>query len=583
MTLNDMRHSHLRRIIIVLVLLICASSSLVPQAPKHELRAVWISAASGDWPRSNDAAEQQRSLIEIFDLLKRNNFNTVFFQVRPRGNVLYRSSIEPWAPQLAGVMGKDPGYDPLEFAVEQAHQRGLEIHAWFNVSKVWGSEQLPQHRDHVTRAHRNWVKLSEGEWWLDMGIPDAREYTERLVHELITTYDIDGLHFDYIRYPSDKFDDWGSFSQWSDGIERPEWRRNNITSFVRNCYTMVQETRPWIKVGSAPLGIYRSIAGAQSTFNGYSGVFQDSRRWLRERIHDYIAPQLYWSLGEQKNPNDPDFFALSNDWVQENYDRHVYVGIGAYRENVQRELREQVITTRVEGANGHAFFRYENIGTVLSRIGDLYASPALVPVMSWKDSVPPNMPKNISVTTVQGGKLIRWSEPDTAPDKERPVRYVVYRSAQKNVDTRRGENILAVLPDSERSYRDERSADAAMFYTVTAVDRAGNESGISVKSAPEVQSLFSRYARQEPAVALTAAVSPGSNGRKYISFELSKRMLVTFSLRHSAAQKDSMIVRQMKDAGIHILSVDTKQFPPGPIGYRLTADGSVQTGTIGSE
>ena len=345
---------------------------------------------------------------------------------------------------------------------------------------------------------------------------------------------------------------------------------------------MVQETRPWIKVGSAPLGIYRSIAGAQSSFNGYSGVFQDSRRWLRERIHDYIAPQLYWSLGEQKNPNDPDFFALSNDWVQENYDRHVYIGIGAYRENVQRELREQVITTRVEGADGHAFFRYENIGTVLSRIGGLYASPALVPLMSWKDSVPPNMPKNITVTTVQGGTLIRWDEPDTAPDKERPVRFVVYRSAHKNVDTHRGENILAVLPDSERSYRDERSPDAAMFYTVTAVDRAGNESGISVKNVPEVQSLFSRYAKPTAAAELSATVTPGTNGRRYISFELPKRMLVTFTLRHSAAPKDTVIVRQMKDAGMHILAMDMRQFPPGPMEYILSADGSVLTGQIES-
>ena len=564
----------------VVVLVLCGPSFLAAQIPKHEVRAVWISAASGDWPRSNDPAEQQRSLIDIFDLLKRNNFNTVFFQVRPRGNALYRSSIEPWAPQLTGVMGKDPGYDPLEFAVEQAHRRGLEIHAWFNVAKVWGTEQLPQHRDHVTRAHRNWVKLTDGEWWLDMGIPEAREYSERLVGELISIYDVDGIHFDYIRYPSDKFDDWGSFSKWSDGIERSEWRRNNITAFVRNCYAMVQETKLWIKVGSAPLGIYRSMTGAQSTFNGYSGVFQDSRRWLREGIHDYLAPQLYWSLGEQKNPNDPDFFALSNDWVQENYGRHVYIGIGAYRENVQSELREQVITTRVEGAEGQAFFRYENVGTVLSKIGDLYKYPALVPVMNWKDSVPPNVPKNITVTAGQGGTLIRWNEPDPAPDKERPFRYVMYRSAQRNVDTQRGENILAVLPASERSYRDDRSSATPMFYTVTAVDRAGNESGMTGKSAGEVQSLFSRYAKVEQRTVLSAKASRGRNGMSYVSFEIPKRMLITFALRPSAAQKDSVIVRQMKDAGIHILAVDTKRFSPGTVEYRLTADGTVLTGSI---
>ncbi len=555
---------------------------LYSQAPKHEVRAVWISAASGDWPRSNDPAEQQRSLIDIFDVLKKNNFNTVFFQVRPRGNVLYRSSIEPWAPQLAGVMGKDPGYDPLEFAVEQAHKRGLEIHAWFNVAKVWGSEQLPQNPQHITRTHRNWVKLTDNEWWVDMGIPEAREYTERLVKELISTYDVDGLHFDYIRYPSEKFEDWGSFSKWSDGLERSEWRRNNITAFVRDCYAIVQQEKPWIKVGSAPLGIYQSIAGAQSTFNGYFGVFQDSRRWLRERIHDYIAPQLYWSIGEQKNPNDPDFFALSNDWVQENYDRHVYVGIGAYRENVLSEIREQVITTRVEGANGQAFFRYENIGNVISKIGELYAFPALFPVMSWKDSVPPNSPKNISVTAIQNGALIRWGEPDAAPDMEQPIRYIVYRSLQKTVDTKRAENVLAIIPASERLYQDETSSDKKYSYAVTAVDRAGNESGSTGKTVTEAQSLFSRYSKPDTGFELLQTASVGTNGRSYVSYELSKRTFVTIALRPATALQDTVIVRQTKEAGTHILSIDMNHYPPGTIEYRLTADGSTATGTIGS-
>ncbi|MFZ4620727.1 MAG: glycoside hydrolase family 10 protein [Bacteroidota bacterium] len=575
-----MQHSFSVRSTLIPLLLIFIVPFLHSQPPKYEVRAVWISAASGDWPRSNDAAEQQRSLIDIFDLLKRNNFNTVFFQVRPRGNVLYRSSIEPWAPQLAGVMGKDPGYDPLEFAVEQAHKRGLEIHAWFNVAKVWGSEQLPQNPQHVTRTHRNWVKMVENEWWLDMGIPEARDYTERLVSEIISTYDVDGIHFDYVRYPSDKFDDWGSFSKWSDGVERSEWRRNNITAFVRDCYTMVQKERPWIKVGSAPLGIYQSIAGAQSTFNGYSGVFQDSRRWLRERIHDYIAPQLYWSIGEQKNPNDPDFFALSNDWVQENYDRHVYIGIGAYRENVQSELREQVITTRVEGANGQAFFRYENIGTVLSKIGELYKYPVLFPVMSWKDSVPPNSPKSISVNAHNGNAVVRWSEPDASSDKEKPVRYIVYRSLQKDVDTKRAENIIAVIPSSERSFRDENIGEKQFSYTVTAVDRAGNESGRTGTTVTEVQSLFSRYSRPQQRIALLQSSSSAVSGKAYICYELPKRTMVTIALRPAAATQESVVVRQIKEAGMHILSVDTKLYPPGAIEYRLSADGTSATGTI---
>lgn len=541
---------------------------------------MWISAASGDWPKSTDVTVQKRSLIEIFDVLKKNNFNTVFFQVRPRGNVLYRSVIEPWASQLTGVLGKDPGYDPLAFAVEEAHKRGLELHAWFNVAKVWGTDILPQHQLHLTRSHRDWVKVYENEWWVDMGIPAAREYTENLVKELISSYDIDGIHFDYVRYPSEKFDDWGSFTKWSDGMERAEWRRNNITEFVRNCYNDIQKEKPWIKVGSAPLGIYQSINGGQSSFNGYSGVFQDSRRWLRERIHDYVTPQVYWSIGEQKNPNDPDFFVVSNDWVQENYQRHIYIGIGAYRENIQSEIKEQVQMTRIEGAQGQAFFRYENLGSIMDQLNEVYKNRALVPGMPWKDSIPPIAPKEITVSALYGISSIKWNRSAAAIDKEMPYWYVVYRSSAQNIDTRRAENILAVLPAMQLSYRDETSSGKEYFYSVTAIDRAGNESGTTGRTLSEVQTLFSRYARPEKQILLMQNVPNPANGKTYISFELTQRMFVTLSMRYNTAQQETIILKQTKDAGIHIVAIDTKKFPAGPIEYRLKAGETTITKTM---
>ncbi|MFA6469058.1 MAG: family 10 glycosylhydrolase [Bacteroidota bacterium] len=546
-------------------------SFLSAQSLKHELRAVWLSTAGGDWPKTTDVAEQQRSLIEIFDMLRRNNFNTVFLQVRPRGNVLYRSTHEPWISQLTGVIGKDPGYDPLAFAIEEAHKRGLDLHAWFNVTKVWGSDLLPSNLQHVTRAHRDWVKHFENEWWLDMGIPAAREYTEDLVKELVRAYDIDGIHFDYIRYPSDKFEDWGSFTQFGEGVERAEWRRNNITMFVRNVHGFIQSEKPWIKIGSAPLGIYQSINGAQSSFNGYSGVFQDSRRWLREGIHDYLTPQVYWTIGEQKNPNDPDFFALSNDWTRENYQRHIYIGIGAYRENIQSEIREQIRITREEGAQGQAFFRFDNLFSFLDRLGEAYRSPALVPPMVWKDSIPPNAPIDITVSVDQGGTTIRWKNPSPAADTEKPFRYIVYRSLAKKIDTRRGENVIAVLPASEFFFRDETTAGSIYFYTVVSVDRAGNESGEPVTTISEIQRLLARY--EKPRTEISMLQNP-ANGRTYVSYELPQKMFVTLSVRHGSDTRESLVVNETKEAGIHIVSIDTKDLPSGIIEYRLKAGDS---------
>lgn len=569
-----MRKTVLRKVCLITVVffgLLTNNASSQNFSPKYEVRAVWISTASGDWPKTISIVEQQSSLIEMFDVLKNNNFNTIFFQVRPRGNVYYQSDIEPWASHLAGATGRDPGWDPLQFAIDEARKRGLELHAWFNVAKVWGLDPPPLNPKHLFQTHREWLKKVEGEWWIDLGIPEARDYTTALVSELIQRYDIDGIHFDFIRYPNDQFDDWLSFAQYSGGIERSEWRRNNITAFVRNSYELIQKEKPWIKVGSAPLGIYQPIAGAQSSFNGYDGVFQDSRLWLREGIHDYIAPQIYWSIGEQRNPNDPDFEALSSDWTRENYGRHVYIGLGAYRESVQREIAEQILITRRDFSHGQVFFRYENIPPILFQIQNLYKTPALFPPMIWKDSVPPNTPRDITVSQEKGFTQIRWSEPELAADKELPMRYVVYRSLLKNINVMKSENVLAILPSSQRSYLDERADGKEYFYTVTAVDRAGNESGNIGRTLSEIQTLFSRYEKPQSGIRLSQNFPNPVNEKTYISFELPQRTFVSLSLKHAIAEQETIIVQQTKEAGAHIFAIDTKKIPPGMVEYILTA------------
>ncbi len=567
-----LRYRFPQRDIFIVVFYLFIFSFSYSQSPKHELRAVWISSAGGDWPKSTDVTEQQRSLVEIFDNLKKYNFNAVIFQVRPRGNTLYKSSIEPWAAQLSGTLGKEPGWDPLAFAIQEARKRGLELHAWFNVAKVWGADVLPQHQQHVTRAHRDWIKQFENEWWVDMGNPEVREYTENLVKELVNSYDIDGIHFDFVRYPSEKFDDWGSFRKWSDGMDRADWRRNNITSFIRSCYEFIQQEKPWVKVGAAPLGIYQSINGAQSKFNGYSGVFQDSRKWLLEGILDYVAPQIYWTIGEQKSPNDPDFEVLCKDWVRENYGRHVYIGIGAYRENIQDEIREQIEITRSAFADGQAFFRYEHAALLIDKIGSAYKYPSLNPPMRWKDSIPPNIPKNISIDANDKTQiLIKWSAPEISADKEKPFRYVVYRSSEKNINIHRPENIVAILNPAQLSFRDETSNGREYFYTVTTVDRAGNESGETVRPLTEVQTLFSRYAKPNTSVALVQNFPNPVVSTTYIAFELPQRNIVSITLKHSITQQETTIVQGMKEPGIHIVAFDAKKFPAGLIEYRLQA------------
>ncbi|MGA9407328.1 MAG: family 10 glycosylhydrolase [Bacteroidota bacterium] len=548
-------------------------------APKWEVRAVWLTTAGGaDWPKTYDVTAQKKSLVEIFENLQKKNFNTVFFQVRSRGNTFYKSQYEPWAAELTGTLGQDPGWDPLEFAIEEAHKRGMEIHAWFNVAKVYNSGQPPlSSPPHILRSHPEWAQLYDGEWWVDMGRPEVRQYTENLVMELVRLYDLDGIHFDYLRYPGEKFDDWNTFRSYGDGAERDEWRRNNITLFVREMYKQIINEKPMMKVGSAPLGIYKPIPGAESGFSGYAELYQDARLWLQEKIQDYVAPQLYWDFGEQINPNDPDFRALCIDWSKNNFGRDVYAGLGVYRENIQKEITEQIYLTRTAECRGQSFFRYENI-LDLPGIGVAYKYPALIPPMPWKDSIPPLPPTEITATLGSNQTtIIRWKEPALAADGDNAAQYVVYRSVDENIDIGNPRNIAAVLPSTSTMYVDEMpSNNIHYYYTVTALDKGHNEStGSSVRyeSIKNDHPVMERYslAQNYP--------NPFSD-RTYISYQLGERSLVELIVKDTSTNKEILIVRETQDAGTYIVSLEAKLLARGRYVYQLKAGSFIATRTL---
>lgn len=541
------------------------SFSLYSQSSKYETRAVWISTASGDWPTSYNVEEQKRSLVEIFDSVRELKFNTVYFQVRPRGNTLYHSLYEPWAQQLTGVLGNNPGWDPLEFAVEEAHKRGLEIHAWFNTCRVWIGEP-PKNADHLLNRHREWVKNFENEWWVDMGIPEAREYTYNLVMEIIRNYDIDGIHFDYIRYPGAQFDDWESFRMYSDGVEKSEWRRNNITEFVRACYESISQEKPFVKIGCAPIGIYQSLNGAQSSFSGMGVLSQDSRRWLREGIHDYITPQVYWSFGEQQSPYDPDFAVLCNDWKREEYGRNVIIGLGAYRSYIRDEIAEQIRFIREIHAEGYAIFKYSDIASIRSELRSVNTAFALPSAVPWKDTIAPLPPKNISTVQSNSGTLIRWTMPDTATDGEIPFWFIVYRSLNDSLHTSDPSQILALLSSQSRSYFDDspQAKNETAKYTVTSLDRCGNESGSAAREFHIPTTVSKTLSVEKDSLPLLADNYPNPfSASTYIAYSLPKRSFVSLSLKHLTTFRDTVLVRKTQEAGTHILLLQSDSLQSG--------------------
>lgn len=373
-------------------------------AQERETRAVWIATNYRlDWPPSTfDAELQKKSLIEIFDNLKSKNFNTVYFQVRFNGTVLFKSSFEPISPYINGEVDGDISYDPLEFAVEQAHKHGFEIHAWINTNLVFtgNEEKIFSDPTHICQQKPEWIVeyKSNGEksFWLDPGLPEVRDYLSDLISELVENYDVDGINLDYIRYPGKDFDDDFSFNIYGKGLPRDEFRRQNINSLIKEIYRKVKELRPEIKVGASPIGVYRRLKGMNS-WESYSDLYQDSYQWLKNKIVDYLSPQIYWSINEN-----PSFEILSKDWIENSNGRNIVLGIGAYKENVRTQINDMINLSRKLKASGVSFFRYENIKNYDFKLFSHKIFPADMPWLNFKFPV---QPTNLSYKNLNDERL----------------------------------------------------------------------------------------------------------------------------------------------------------------------------------
>lgn len=368
-------------LIFAIVSFLLPCSSLKSQSIQKEVRAVWLTTVDNlDWPKTteiNNRDAQMQSLIGILDKLQSMNFNTIYFQVRPRGNTFYKSSIEPWAKELTGKFGNDPGWDPLEFIIEKANERGIEVHAWINIAKIWSGTTLPQKTapEHLLRKKSKWCKIYENEWWLDLGYPDARNYTLGVIKEILLKYNIDGLHFDYLRYPGKNFNDRDSYALYGKGSNKDDWRRNNINSLLKDVRKLVDDNKPYVKIGAAPIGIYKSIPGA-SGWSSYDNLFQDTKYWLDNNLVDYIAPQTYWDI--KITDRDPGFGIAVSEWSRLSNGKQVYPGIGLWKKNIANEVAKQIDICRTEKMQGFSIYRFANILENKSA-QNLFPSPSSIP------------------------------------------------------------------------------------------------------------------------------------------------------------------------------------------------------------
>lgn len=343
-------------------LLLCFAVMIsVLHAAEREFRGAWVATVYNlDWPSKPGlpAPEQKRELRQLLDRAAELKLNAILFQVRPESDALYFSGKEPWSRFLSGQQGVAPGYDPLAFAVEEAHARGLELHAWFNPFRAAANAKNALASNHIANKRPEWVRRYGTQLWLDPGEPGARDYVISVMVEVAKRYAVDGIHIDDYFYPYPKpglsFPDDKTAARYGAGMSRADWRRNNINCFVQTMYSQLKAARPGARIGISPFGIWRP--GVPSTIEGqldsYADLFADSRLWLQRGWCDYLAPQLYWSI-----PSKQSFPVLLDWWRAQNPHLPIWPGIATERIGSSRpskEILDQIALTR-EGADlpGH--------------------------------------------------------------------------------------------------------------------------------------------------------------------------------------------------------------------------------------
>lgn len=442
----------MRKLGIAFLFCVIISFNLYAEAPKTEIRAVWLTTIYGlDWPKrpaktAMEYKRQQQELCLLLDSLHGANFNMILLQVRLRGDVIYRSAIEPASKVFSGQYGVMPGYDPLAFAIEECHKRGMECHAWFVTFPV-GTEKTvkEQGKRSIVKRRPELCKRHNGEWYLDPGVPETRTYLRSLVRELVSNYEIDGIHFDYIRYPDQahRFPDKAAHRKYGKNESLAAWRRNNISLFVSEVYDDIKRLKPWVQVSSSPLGKYSRIPQhPKARWTAYESVYQDVRKWMKDGKHDMIIPMMYYLYD--------DFFPFVDNWVEISNGRLVVPGLGAYRMEHNEgnwevnQVTDQMDYNRSFDASGTSFFRVANVlnnekGFYRELKNNYYKYPALLPPLTWLNNEQPASPEEIRIERIGNELKLSWDQP-TGSDV---AYYTVYFSQSDTLDTTSAKSILA--------------------------------------------------------------------------------------------------------------------------------------------
>lgn len=395
--------------------------------PAAEFRAAWSACVYNiDWPSRTglSPSAQRAELTRMLDTMAQLRMNALIFQVRAQADAMYQSRYEPWSQWLSGTMGRDPGYDPLAFCIREAQRRGIEVHAWFNPFRALPNKKMAVTSNHVTVTQPELIREFKNYKWMDISQAASRQRALSVILDVVRRYDIDGVHIDDYFYPYPDLDSQRRPKQIFPDGKTPAQRRVYVDSFVQQMYDMVKKTKPWVRVGISPFGIWRpgTPAGTTASIDAYEHLSADSRKWLSQGWCDYMMPQLYWRI------EGPQSFTKLLSWWRQQGARPVWPGIATSRikssEDRGRtagEMVNQIGATRQlgRGARGHAHWSVkallENRGGIVQALQKhLYQEAALVPAMPWLSQTVPTTPQ-LQAGATRSGVRAQWKScPDAA-------------------------------------------------------------------------------------------------------------------------------------------------------------------------
>lgn len=483
-----------------LLTLLFACAILVLHAqeyPKREFRGAWIQAVNGQF-QGMSPQKMQETLISQLNILQEAGINAIIFQIRPEADALYASKYEPWSRFLTGVQGKAPNpyWDPLQFMIDECHKRNMELHAWINPYRAKTKGTASVAGNHPTKLYPDRFIEYDGQLYFDPGFPENRAYICRIVKDILERYDVDAIHMDdyFYPYPSPgkTIRDDVSFAQYGTGYaNREDWRRNNVNQLIKEMHETIHATKPWVKFGISPFGIYRNQKndpnGSQTNgLQNYDDLYADILLWVNNGWVDYNIPQVYWEIGHPA----ADYQELVKWWATHADNRPLFIGQDVMRTvknadlqnpNIHQQARKMQLQRSYPAIEGscqwYAAAVVDNPGnyrTTLTRYYHRY--PALQPLYPFIDKKAPGKVRKVKDIWMSDGYVLFWTAPKAKTEMDKAIEYVVYRFKKgEKRDIEDASKIVCITRDTfyKLPYED---GETTYYYVITALDRLQNES-----------------------------------------------------------------------------------------------------------